>query len=78
MWSDLKNNVYICKIKLIIMDGLRIKKGQLINHRENSEIGLLQVAKARKAMKRVKKEECIANAIELAERRKAYNLKYIK
>ena len=52
------------------MDGLRIKNGRLVNDRECSEMGIVQAAKARRAMKSSHTVRDIASGIELAEQQK--------
>ena len=49
------------------MDGLTIKNGRLINNRPNGMTGIEEAAKMRKAVKRARKMEEIAEGIRMAE-----------
>ena len=55
------------------MDGLTIKNGRLINNRPNGMTGIEEAAKIRKAVKRAKKMEEIAEGIRMAESMKELN-----
>jgi len=54
------------------MGGLRVEKGRLINDRPNGVSGIEQAAMLRKAMRRAKKVDMMADGIELAEGRKNF------
>ena len=55
------------------MDGLTIKNGRLINNRPNVMTGIEEAAKMRKAVKRARKMEEIAEGIRMAESMKEMN-----
>ena len=55
------------------MDGLTIKNGRLINNRPNGMTGIEEAAKMRKAVKRARKMEEIAEGIRMAESMKELN-----
>ncbi len=55
------------------MDGLTIKNGRLINNRPNGMTGIEEAAKMRKAVKRARKMEEIAEGIRMAESMKEMN-----
>ncbi len=52
------------------MDGLTIKNGRLINNRPNNITGIQEAANIKKAAKRARKMEEIAEGIRLAEQMK--------
>jgi pyruvate-formate lyase len=52
------------------MDGLTIKNGRLINNRPNNITGIQEAANIRRAAKRARKMEEIAEGIRLAEQMK--------
>jgi len=60
------------KMKFQSMGGLRVEKGRLINDRPNGVSGIEQAAMLRKAMRRAKKVDMMADGIELAEGRKNF------
>ena len=60
------------KMKFQSMGGLRVEKGRLINERPNGVSGIEQEAMLRKAMRRAKKVDMMADGIELAEGRKNF------
>ena len=60
------------KMKFQSMGGLRVEKGRLINDRPDSVSGIEQAAMLRKAMRRAKKVDMMADGIELAEGRKNF------
>jgi len=55
------------------MDGLTIKNGRLINNRPNGMTGIEEAAKIRRAVKRARKMEEIAEGIRMAESMKELN-----
>ena len=54
------------------VDGLYVKNGRLINARPDGMMGIEQAAQVKKALKRGRKIEMMADAIELAESRKKF------
>ena len=60
------------KMKFQSMGGLRVEKGRLINDRPNGVSGIEQAGMLRKAMRRAKKVDMMADGIELAEGRKNF------
>ena len=52
------------------MDGLRVKNGRLVNDRPDSETGISQACRLRRAMKTSHAVKDIASGIELAEQQK--------
>ena len=55
------------------MDGLTIKNGRLINNRPNGMTGIEEAARIKKAAKRARKMEEIAEGIRMAESMKEMN-----
>ena len=54
------------------VDGLYVKNGRLINARPDGMMGIEQAAQVKKALKRGRNIEMMADAIELAESRKKF------
>ena len=55
------------------MNGLTIKNGRLVNNRPDGMTGIEEAAKIRKAVKRARKMEEIAEGIRMAESMKEMN-----
>ena len=60
------------KMKFQSLGGLKVDKGRLVNDRPNNMTGIAEAAMLKKAMKRAKKVDMMADAIELAEGRKNF------
>jgi len=58
--------------KKIIMDGLYVKNGRLINDRQPSESGIAKACSIKKSVDRERKVSEIADGIERAEMRKSF------